>query len=897
MQLRAHVKTTNFEFKLCQMYMNPCSAIDVLYQPGLSISNGTILQGISGPCGQLWRGIRVNQGASLLINASSVKDALFAIHVLGFSRLSLSNGSFENNFIGLNIKGENGSNISAPLIFAFSGNTFTTNGGLKALCPILTGYFSQFRPSTAASINTNVGYAGISATNAIFGLPADIAQDNSFSNLANGIVLINTSVPENAPIRRCRFSSIQPVSGYALSGNAIYIIDDDVPNTFHQDAAGTVMPNFTNCGTGVFARISALNSYFSSGGNTMTGVGTGYNLECRKGTLGRKPTNTIYPQSSKIYGNTITASVHGIKYYQANSYETWLDIAEPINTINTIGSNSVGILLESNAPYMNTSIHNIWMYLCEINYSGKSGIEAVNMTGIAADYCTITNVQGPLFSVNFRLVESKNSSLTNNFIWSSGSGGQDIGKVGMNVITGGNNNIFLNKFRDTWTGMRFTGYTPATVRCNRFIGQHSFAGLLYDPGAITGEQNQKANCWSGSTIQLPPVRARHLGTQLEIEASVYKVYPLLLLPNCYYHPQVVTTNPPNLASLWFQLQPLPAWQPCLQTTPPGLQDYDIKTIRNYANNNSAAGWWRNRYLAGRLKAFPDLLNTDSDEIENIEVTSYASYIENEPPGRFADLTHNIYKNLQFSVNIQQYLTIQQSNINNWIQDLYNMDPNGLDIENEWAITLNNIQQSIDEMQFHINVHNAGALNVLQELSVENSSMPSSEVFLQNEKTLNSIWLSSISNEIELSSTQKNSIALIAAQCPVEGGPAVHWARLWHRQLTGEDYITDDPCNSNEFNDSEERSQETVITPANWIAMPNPADDQLVILLSIDDTSMLPTVFVILDSYGRLVKEIECAPYTEQLEVETSLLDNGVYIIRKMSLGQPIESTKFVVLHK
>ncbi|MBK8722669.1 MAG: hypothetical protein IPL95_10485 [Saprospiraceae bacterium] len=91
--------------------------------------------------------------------------------------------------------------------------------------------------------------------------------------------------------------------------------------------------------------------------------------------------------------------------------------------------------------------------------------------------------------------------------------------------------------------------------------------------------------------------------------------------------------------------------------------------------------------------------------------------------------------------------------------------------------------SVKQQIFQYQENNTNDPTLLQSIHQFNNSVGGSEVFIQNEKTYNSILMNTVlSGVYELNSTQIHDLYAIANQCDLLGGTAVHSARGLYNML-------------------------------------------------------------------------------------------------------------------
>ncbi len=187
-------------------------------------------------CDQQWQGIRLEEGAHLTIDNSTIEDAQYAVRASGSSDIAITNSTFNRNFVGVYIDEPWAGYVGSTNFTAFSGNTFDGGGGLL---PPYTGQGYDPAPGSG-----DQAFAGVWIQNA--SLPVH-SMGNTFKNLSNGIYTRNTSLKVTA----CSFEDITE-NGYNsfLSGYGVQASTGKAMRLFQQSGFGgnpSDPPSFRNC--------------------------------------------------------------------------------------------------------------------------------------------------------------------------------------------------------------------------------------------------------------------------------------------------------------------------------------------------------------------------------------------------------------------------------------------------------------------------------------------------------------------------------------------------------------------------------------------------------------------------------------------------------------------------
>jgi hypothetical protein len=871
-----------FTFESCNMFMRGCSAIEVRGLAGdvrtLRIAEGSVLYngeqpppfGAATSCA-LWRGIEVRGTGRLVVESSEIRDALFAINLLPnapnlMPRLTLSNTNFVNNYIGVNMIGSSSLPI-VPTITFFSGNVFTNTRELQAICERnAESYYGTYRPTDMPVFNHATGFAGVHARFASFWQQSAIL-DNTFSNLANGIVIDDSNAGTGSlPLRRCRFLNLPllpaSVYGSAPSGNGIYFIDrNGASNFMYQSGTGTQMPNFVNCEHGVFAHTNVVRSFVLSNNNVMNPVVVGTRLRSFGGSFDFL--NGTQPQAGQ---NQIFASRYGVQYTHAGGTTTRFGIGVPLITLTT--SRSIGILVEHIGPPVSGDIHDIDIFVPTIHAElGRSAIELRNTRGVF--------INGYFGDGSYNEFVSP----TGNGIWLSngyhnrvvfnrvqGSYNVDGGKShGIRSEWGGDNIIGENDLANTYYGLRFTGLGTADIFCNNM--GYNFDGLYYDANAMTGDQELKRNGWIGPFTGL---KARHEGLANNLwEASEYKVGPT---GSAVFAPSgPLEVQPPQ----WFtSVFVFPETCLALASKPLGRTDFDVKAATvgfPFPSYTAEQNWTARRFLYGKLKAWPTLVNDTMQAF----LDNYAS----SSLGRLADLAQAEAAALQISPGDTAVWQFNQEAVARRMGQIAAIDSNfmaAVPPPNETQL-LAERAQSVGALRAHQtanflidSLYQAQLPSLVAAFAAENSAISTTLACDANEKALQGIWLSTAALGEPVSQAQAAAIAAIARDCPEQGGTAVFWARAWYEYLTGEEIERRDTC-AQARGDRPSPAQSSKLS-----AFPNPATESLTVLLP---EGLAPATVQLFSPLGRLVAEARPDPGANTAQINLRGLPPGTYLLR------------------
>ncbi|MCK6693371.1 MAG: hypothetical protein L6Q97_14900, partial [Thermoanaerobaculia bacterium] len=281
--------------------------------------------GIHG-CEEMWRSIEVRPGGTLYSGFNVIQDGEFAFDLRSAGGTTTTFTSYLNDFnrnhVGVRVN--NAATATINQLTPFSRNRF------RATAPLLPNFSNDI-----TNWDQNFPYSGLHLTRTTFivGTESDLASDNEFDGLRNGILADRTVLN----VHYAKFLNIQGVLDYEEAN-----------------------PNFDNSrGIGIFARSCATfnvrNSTFDNGAR---GIHTQRSsLDIRTSVL-RKLDAAIYNTPAltnriNIFDNDIYFRGSGIVVSGIGSLNRiTIDRNDPIQTIPSVGFNSQAIQL-LNGPTSN----------------------------------------------------------------------------------------------------------------------------------------------------------------------------------------------------------------------------------------------------------------------------------------------------------------------------------------------------------------------------------------------------------------------------------------------------------------------------------------------------------------------------------------------------------------
>ncbi|HNQ12412.1 MAG TPA: T9SS type A sorting domain-containing protein [Bacteroidia bacterium] len=183
---------------------------------------------------------------------------------------------------------------------------------------------------------------------------------------------------------------------------------------------------------------------------------------------------------------------------------------------------------------------------------------------------------------------------------------------------------------------------------------------------------------------------------------------------------------------------------------------------------------------------------------------------------------------------------------------------------------------------------------LDSLTANNDAISTSNVFEQNEKLVNELYLQTVSREIySFNSSQQSQLWSICNQCPYVAGDAVFRARALYALVNDSMYFNDlTLCkNAGIINRFEAEASEA----ESFQIYPNPSSGMFTIALSefIDAGNLSIAIYTM---QGTLVKQIDVSLANREMKVDLLGMEPGIYFAALLQ-NQSIHSVqKLVVIH-
>ena len=812
----------SFTFLESDIFMGPSSGWDVLPTRIFELTRRTNME--AGCC--LWRGINVygngrfrSQNGLHPTDLNHIQDALFAVRPINQNGaspvISLRQTVFEDNFVSL--RGTDGNFILSgsqnnPY---FAKNQFISTGPLRCaecLLPEIEAFIQPLFigvPYIPEKSFAGIWLEGGNGANALTNLtifPTNDGEHNVFDAIYNGIYArdINLNVQDCAS-----FLNILAMPDWIPTGIGINYWDRTGAHTLTQKGLvvnGSNPPqynasSFDNCYRAVVTTADggAAASTVNVRDNQMTNILQYGILSLGSGnTQGEAKHNLINSDATAIaYIDLFAGGASTFRIY--DNTLTNAGIFSPFDCVIISGTQT------DNQSSVEVD-HNV------ISASGSHGIDAVSHNGLYIHENIITNVTA---QNGIRAVVCRAEIECNDVTGTTGNG---IYVLNSTIV----NDLSFNNLSNTPTGIRIWGDCPADnlIKCNTFLNNGT--GLQYVNSAMTGDQINTGNCWTGTGASADPT--------VNVLLSEY-IMPLQQ-PACF--PALV--NP----LFWFsqQMLPIPTCTKVCQAglLPPGGgggNQYDSDVAAGTLSVSDWAKWRRERYLLYKLAEYPALASG------NTLMSDFQSAKANTTVGKM----------VEYGLQARELMALKPN-------DASALAANAQEMADKSA-QIGQIDQSMDEnlplAQYDALLSQRAALNaevaalttqrqtllgqVLATRSVEADALIAlfapvivTQPFEQNEKTLLNIYLQTVAKGISPSTAQLETLKDIGEQCIDTGGPAVGGAVSFYHSVTGTTLIQDDCSGSGGRPGGErENAEQARAQKASTFSVsvfPNPAGDWL-----------------------------------------------------------------------
>ncbi|MCG8327082.1 MAG: hypothetical protein MI974_05325, partial [Chitinophagales bacterium] len=822
-------------------------------------------------CGQMWRGIRVDNGGEVSFVKNEIRDAQYAIHFGSNTAIDVRINNFFDNYVGLYKPPTGGGpdNIVQPYPLAI--NHFSSVNGL----------LSEYNGQTPA--HDGKVHAGILIHDCRLlevGLTANPFSANVFDNIENGIIAYN-------------------------SGLSVH--ESDFEQLIGDFSATTIgSPPLESLGIASFEGL-----LFEASGNAFDGMERGIHLEhfiaapinvndctfkaVQDGLIIHAPIGNI---SLDIGMNDIEFRQYGIALIDA-----------PALALGAIHDNTIKLLPEGDTygrmaavrlSHVSPSISPIAQNLLEVK---DNMIELSDIgNGIYIDESDNTRVTGNEItymdaSINYiksqsaiYLLNSQQSLIYDNTLNDNNTG--TMSTHGISVRESENSTICCNYTDGHTTGTYFKGGCVDTHYRHTSINEHD-VGLHYTGNAITGEQNAAGNSWLAAA-SYADVAARHEGIDFTIGQSLYSAHPStwpgsIDLPNAG-------------AAIWFELGP-DAPESCLLDE--ACREAIFPTRYTHLDSALVDGtllaliqdvvldWRAKQYLYHKIKENYALLPS------NPLMDAFYTLAQNQPVGKLDSIAagikhlidHNSIHSSAISENREQLLGyLSAIREIDGLLALANTAQDSVTLWGQRQSKVAAIQTTIGIIDSFSNLIEIERMIKAGQLLSYNQGITTSNDPATYEKIVNQVYLNHIfTGSATFSPVEYQTLLNIAQLCPDEGGRAVGFARALLLKETSLEFDDESLCNNQGLAVLPHAPVENYETQKLWM-IPNPAKDFTRVVWP-DEKHATSIAAYHID--GTKVLSEGLAEDAAFMDLNISQWSTGIYIIHVEMLDGSVQTGKLV----
>ncbi|MCF8245152.1 MAG: zinc-dependent metalloprotease [Saprospiraceae bacterium] len=855
---RLEIDVPEFCFNHFNFKMEPGSEIVVKAGNTLTISNSRLFA-----CSNMWRGITVENGATLIMDNCTIEDAQYAIRApYGSANIAVTNSKFNRNFVGIYIDGPSVAGLSS--LGPFYGNTFEGEGSL------LPPYSGQ-GASPAISIG-NKSFAGVwvqTKANAIN------AFENNFFNLSNGIYVNQT----NLALKRCQFKNILE-NGYAdwTAGYGVRGLDYNNSYAYHFTCEGfgknSETFSFYNCSKGI--RIEGMN------------VGR-INRNAIDAVTGIELIN-CYPKAA-VFSNKVITYNTGIAYsHMQPGTDGFIDFNDV--EVDESGAEGIKINLMGVAPKNGISVkHNN----IELHALKTTGILSTGGNKLLVSENDVIGDAALNTFNGIRINNDMKSYFLCNNVQTSTVGGLS-NTIGISVFDGEETNYNCNTVINVGKGVFFQMGSFAPEKFTETSFTDNGVGLYVSAASAIGPQSHRGNKWTGA---FGGFGAQHESNNpIDWDASRFTTHTAT---GVYY---------PSLSfgqNQWFSIgsgSPSNVCPVCLPPSPPSPPDSESELF-NQLDGAIASGSFgtsayssettklANRYLYRKLTEYPLLIQSAA------VYQSFYSAQSNSNVGQFHSVESAIKGLYAIPANTENSILANFDSIALYLDAIADIDSIA---SNNEGMTLSMAQQresavlavkgfsdgnatTIQPVIAQRQTDAASAYSQNSAISVQSGDKPN-----WNNREVNNIFLNTVAvGNNSFDGTQYSTLSLIAGQCPLTGGSAVFKARSLLSVVEDISYDDDEICQpvgQRQANQAENFSNVSIF--------PNPAKNEITVILPQNMDGKLNTV-IIYDALGMSVLEKIIPKKSRSILINTSELKDGLYLVKVQVAGKQVFADKLIII--
>ncbi|MCO6480662.1 MAG: right-handed parallel beta-helix repeat-containing protein, partial [Phaeodactylibacter sp.] len=790
---------TDYDIAGGEVYMHPGS--EILVRPDgpeitFAVSGMEQTTGIQG-CGQMWKGIRV-EDSRLVLKGARVADARYAVHARNKAKVLVDDSYFNRNFASLYFSGSGSESFSLEAFLA------TEVLGYQPLLPPFAGQ----SPAPGAR-----PYAGIEIHNdpSLKSIGSAGGAANRFDGLRNGILTENTPLA----VHNSFFTDIveatsepYPLSGFGIrhSGGAAHPLLQRGSGNSPSSAV-----SFRNCAQAI--RVEG----------TTADIAGNYMVECKNGVRVQLAQN----RNVLVHDNFMDVSTIGIELLQNAPLEA-MEVEG--NTITTkrwgIEVEETGIAFADATVRFNT-----------VTLQGKGyGIRLNSVNGLEASNNGLFLGQAVQPAEGILVSNATDCVIRENTVY--GAGGDNLGVTGLRVWSSNHSVFDCNTFTELGTGAEFRGSCiGSTVSTNTFdpgttgMGR----GLVYNPNLNIGVQSHAGNLWEVNS-GLPndgygaaavnfasDINIGIIPNSIEVDDDSPPLYPI-----SFDFPNILPALQQTAEEAWFPVNAEGIADTCLQIG--GIEPIEIKNIHLKVARSeqldedypSAMLWVAQLQLYRKLEVeeWPADEVLDSFYLAN-DTTLLSAFYQLEK-GR-----DSLYHLMPAETAQLQKLGEELDSLIGFILQKDSLIAAGATgLENARDSLLNEAAGLCVAMDSLEHIVLQARLSFAGTLLAENSALGDTAVYQTNEKLAGELFLNTLAQgSSAFDAQQTESLLFIAGQCPLSSGRAVHYARSLYQLVADSTFV--DVCEV-----SSERLASGIVTiqeeGSGIRIFPNPTSGELVV---------------------------------------------------------------------
>jgi hypothetical protein len=464
--------------------LGPDAKINVLAGNTLTIRNTEIAG-----CQEMWGAVTVEDGATLNLYRSRVRDGENAITVKDGGTLMASETAFKNNWRSIYVPPKAiGFNRVDLSVFGSTFDFRTADGSIFSdpdflTAPLLLSPFSGQTPVAGGefhNVRSGITFAYMPAGNT-----NSPNRPNEFRNIANGLVFVESS----GTVTGSLFSNIVDAGAFA-SSNGIYVVEEN--NTFGFTGSRVNVFSADN-GSGKVSFDNMRNGILIRGGGNLRATDTEMT----------NVTNGVYSRGGKridFFRNHVESAQNGLVRFLSDDFaRSKIEDNTFIAGGNLNGALGIGII--------SAGTNRFFLHRIKDNNITLAGAE-YGLLSMAGERLTVSenNVDwsGNMFGTKgMSFMGGNRLSVSGTLI--TGTSGQPFTETtGMEFLGVGRPSIRCNTIDDVEIGMFFFGNNQSSsVRGNLFQDAGIGMQLGYDipfvnDPTIIGEQEHHGNRWTGT---------------------------------------------------------------------------------------------------------------------------------------------------------------------------------------------------------------------------------------------------------------------------------------------------------------------------------------------------------------------------------------------------------------